>query len=72
MGAAVILTREEIRKLTGWTRKTKQAQELAAMGIRFTVTAAGEPKVLQAEVDRVMLGGPARKQEEPNFDALNG
>jgi hypothetical protein len=68
----MFLTREDIKRLTGWIRKTKQAQELNAMGIRFTVTAAGEPKVLQAEVDRVMLGGPVVKPEEPNFDAING
>ena len=67
----MFLTRDEIKALTKATRKTKQARELVAMGIRFATTRAGEVRVLQREVDRVMLGGPVTHQEEPIFDAIN-
>ena len=67
----MFLTRDDIKQLTGAARRHKQIRELDALGIRFIVTLAGEPKVLHAEVDRVMLGGPVTRTHEPRFDLIN-
>lgn len=67
-----VLTQEDLEALTGRKRKDKQIEELIAMEIRFKPTKAGFPKVLWAEVNRVMLGGSTQREEEPNFDALHG
>jgi len=66
------LTKEDLAELTDAKRRSKQAQALSFMGIRFTRTPAGNLKVLQTEVDRVMLGGPAAKKEQPDFKQANG
>jgi len=68
----MFLTRDEIEDLTDAKHKDKQIQWLMDQGIRFVRSAAGRPKVLQAEVERVMLDGPVKKRLEPKFDRING
>jgi hypothetical protein len=68
----MFLSRDQIEDLTDAKRRSKQLKVLNDMGIRFKRTHAGWPKVLQAEVERVMLGGSIVKTQEPDFDAING
>ena len=68
----MFLTRDEIEDLTDAKRKDKQIKWLMDNGVRFVRSLAGRPKVLQSEIERVMLGGPAKKRQGPNFERLNG
>ena len=69
---SITLSNDELKELTEKTRKDKQAEALIAMGIRFTRLPSGRLKVLQSEVNRVMLGGPVVTTEEPDFTHING
>jgi hypothetical protein len=54
----MFLTPDEVRKLTGKTRREAQARALEAMGVPFTQRPDGSPVVLRAVVES-MLGGTA-------------
>lgn len=63
------LTPEEIRVLTGYTRKADQRRELRALGIKFLVNRTGRPVVLRqalAEHFGVRDAGPCM----PDLEAL--
>ena len=68
----MFLSRDEIEDLTDAKRKDRQIQWLMDNGIRFVCSSTGRPKVLQSEIERVMLGGPLKKRQEPDFNQING
>ena len=68
----MFLTHDELEELTDSPRKGRQIEWLMDHGIRFVTSLSGRPKVLQAEVERVMLGGSRKEKQQPNFDQLNG
>ena len=67
----MFLTPEELRELTDSPRKDRQIQWLMDNGMKFARSLAGRPKVLQAEIERVMLGGSGKKTLQPDFNKLN-
>lgn len=68
----MFLTPDELTDLIDSPRKDRQIQWLLDKGIRFIESITGRPKVLQAEVERVMLGGLRKEKQQPNFNRLNG
>jgi hypothetical protein len=68
----MFLTPEQIEALTDAKRKDRQIQWLMDNGVRFVLSSAGRPKVLQFEIERVMLGGLVKKRLEPDFKQING
>jgi hypothetical protein len=68
----VILAPSQIEAITGYVRHSAQIRFLRRHGWRFTVNALGEPVVAVAEFNRKQVGGTAARQQEPNFEALNG
>ena len=71
----MFLTVDELAELTNAKRKDRQIKALQDMRIRFARAIDGRPKVLQAEVERVMLGGPVVdrvEEQQPRFDRIHG
>ena len=67
----MFLTPNEVVALTGRKRWRAQARTLEGMGLRYTLSAAGRPVVLQAEVERLLLGGrTAPRRAEPHLDLV--
>lgn len=64
--SALILTREELRDLTGYQRPSKQIAKLRAYGIRHIIAADGHPRVLRSEVG----SNQTQPRRAPNFEAL--
>ena len=58
----MFLTPEQIEALTDARRKDRQIRVLMDLGIRFMRSSSGRPKALQAEVERVMPGGPKKQK----------
>jgi hypothetical protein len=68
----MIMPRSDIKDLTGYVRASAQARWLRLHGWRFTVNGLGEPIVAVAEFNRHMVGGKASKNQEPDFEGING
>jgi hypothetical protein len=68
----MFLTRAELTELTDSPRKGRQIQWLMAHGVRFTKSLADRPKVLHAEIERVMMGGNRTEKNKPDFTRING
>jgi len=68
----MFLTHDELEELTDSPRKGRQIEWLMDHGVRFVTSLSGRPKVLQIEVERVMLGGSDNKYQQPKFDQING
>jgi hypothetical protein len=67
----MFLTADELVELTGLKRPGAQVRWLAAAGIRCLVAADGRPRVLRAEVERLLSSGPpARRDPELRIGAL--
>lgn len=67
----MLLSVEEIQQLTGRKRPTAQIAWLKKHGYRFSVNERNHPVVAVAEATRKLVGGPAARQQEPNWDGLN-
>jgi hypothetical protein len=67
----VILPASEVRRITGYQRRSAQMRWLRKHGWKFTVNALGEPVVAVAEFNRKLVGGRVAYQE-PDFGAING
>ena len=67
----MFLSKSELIELTDRSKSKLQIAWLSNNGYRFDVGAAGRAKVLQAEVDRKLLGG-VKRQVSPNFEHING
>jgi len=69
--SSMLVAREDLVALTGRKQPSKVAQQLATMGIRFVRGADNWPRVLQAELDRVLLGANEHtNRTQPDIDAL--
>jgi Domain of unknown function (DUF4224) len=67
----VIISKEDLVKLTGYVRASAQIRWFRHYGWRFTVNGLGDPVVAVAEFNRHLVGGKAASIQEPNWDALN-
>ena len=68
----MFLSPDEIRRLTGKERPSAQIRWLQAHGYRYTVNGLKQPVVAVAEATRKLVGGNVARQQEPNWDAMNG
>jgi hypothetical protein len=69
----MFLTPQDLHRLIGYIRSSAQIPWLPKIGWRFTVNGLKEPIVAVAESERKLISGPASiRQQEPNFEALNG
>lgn len=66
----MFLTPDDLKQLTGLKRPSAQVRWLTAHHFKFTVNALGRPSVMIAEVARKHLGGPAIRQQEPNWEGM--
>ena len=67
----MFLTPTELTELTGLKRGSAQARWLAQAGIRHVLAADGRPRVLRAEVERLLSSGPPpRRDPELRLGAL--
>lgn len=62
----MILTKDEIYRLTGYKRPSRQIEWLKKYGVRFMVAADGYPRVLRRELET--SGNQAVRK--PNLEAL--
>lgn len=60
----MFLTADELADLTDRRRRDAQCAALTAMGIPFRVSADGRPKVLRAEVERLLSSKPERASRQ--------
>lgn len=67
----MLLSADDRKSLTGYSRWSAQIRWLQRNGWKYTVNALGEPQVAIAEFNRRMVGGRAVAQE-PNWGALDG
>lgn len=69
----MFLSQEQLAELTGYKRMAEQKRWLRANEVRFLVDRWGRPRVLVAEVERIMLSGADTDPElvEPNWDAMH-
>ena len=58
----MFLTPTELIELTGFQRPSAQVRWLSRAGMRFAIGGDGAVKVLKAEVERYMLGGPVKRE----------
>jgi hypothetical protein len=73
--AAVFLSDDEIAALTQKKRHSTQQKILNALGVSHKVRPNGTLVVLRSHVEKLLGGNvsaPAKKEPEPNWDALNG
>jgi hypothetical protein len=69
----MMLSKADLKALTGYVRASAQARWLRRHGWRFEVNALGDPVVAVAEFNRHMVGGKkTAATQEPDFDAING
>ncbi|SDO28386.1 protein of unknown function [Halomonas shengliensis] len=67
--AGLVLSREEVREVTGCAQRALQRQHLDALGIPYQVNAEGWPVVLRSRAIEV-LGGSAANDEAPREATL--
>lgn len=68
----MLLTRDDVKQLTGRKRPAAQIAWLKDNGWKFSVNALGEPNVAVAEFNRHQVGGRAASSQTPDFGAING
>lgn len=56
---SLVLSRDEIKELTGCAQRALQRQHLDAMGIRYVVNAEGWPVVGREAAERILNGEAA-------------
>ena len=68
----MFLNRDELKDLTGFSRRHHQCQQLVALGIPFKVRWDGSPIVLKKTVEQTLgLRVPAAlRNSEPDLEAL--
>lgn len=63
----LLLTKQEVRELTGYQAKSRQIRKLKEYGVRFFVAADGYPRVVRAEIENP---GRIASKAQPDFSAL--
>lgn len=70
----LVLTREEVRELTGSYRRDHQRRHLTAMGVPYVVNASGWPVVDRQAYAKAMGGEaanePSREEAVLNLEAI--
>ena len=67
----MFLTDDQLRQLTGYTRKHKQIARLRELGIPFIPSAAGFPVVAAREVERRLVQDPKiRVKDRPRLEMV--
>jgi hypothetical protein len=68
----MFLTVEHLNELTGYKRPAAMRRWLSQQGMRFLVGPDGYPRLLEKEVERVMVGSSASNisRSKPNAEAL--
>jgi hypothetical protein len=61
---------EELRKVCGRSRKSKQIEWLKARRIKFTTNAYGQPVVLRSHLEAVLSDDRNKAATGPNWQAL--
>ena len=69
----MFLTTDELKRLTGFSKPSRQLRWLRDNGWKHTVDGHGDPIVAVEEQRRQLVGGTASKvRREPNWEELNG
>jgi len=68
--AGLVLSRDEVRDVTGCAQRASQRLQLDALGIPYGVNADGWPVVLRSKAIEV-LGGRAANDDGPREAILN-
>jgi Domain of unknown function (DUF4224) len=68
----LVLSQEDRKAVTGYTRYSAQLRWLRRNGWRVTVNGLGEPVVAVAEMRRHLVGGSGQRSQEPDYGAING
>lgn len=69
---SALLTDAELEQLTDCKYAARQIEWLRDNGVRHLVGRSGRPKVLRAELDRILLGAVQSKPAEPDFESIDG
>jgi Domain of unknown function (DUF4224) len=68
----VILSKSDLKALTGYVRVSAQIRWLRKHGWRFVVNGLGDPIVAVAEFNRHLVGGRVpRAAQEVNLEGIN-
>lgn len=70
----MIVSKDDIKKLTGFVRMAAQVRWLQQHGWKFAVNRLGEPVIAVEEFNRQLVGGRQPKQvqkQEPDFSSIN-
>lgn len=70
----IILTKEDVKELTGYVFPKDQTKWLRNNGIIFLIGADGYPRASCAEVENKLtdsLHSVSKKKPEPNFEAIS-
>ena len=68
----MILSKSDLKALTGYVRVSAQIRWLRKHGWRFVVNGLGDPIVAEAEFNRHLVGGKAAAaRQEPNLEGIN-
>lgn len=70
--ADLFLTNDEVARLTGFARSSKQVEWLRREGFEFRIAADGYPRILRAHVFKLMGMAEAtgRRRSVPDFSAV--
>lgn len=68
----MFLSAEEIARLTGTSRRSRQIDWLRDQGYSFDVNLRGEPVIARAQVERRQCGAGGASVTEPDWTAIDG
>ena len=69
----IVMTKDEVKGLTGYRRKMEQIKWLRENGIVFLIGADGHPRVGNVEVENKLTDSNIsvkKKAAQPNFEGL--
>ena len=69
---SAFLDAEDVVRLTGYTRRSKQAEWLRANGVQFWINAQGEPIVPVSAINGSGQRATAEKPWEPDYSSISG
>lgn len=66
----LFLTKDEVKKLTGFVRYRAQIRALKKKGFDFTVNAKGQPVLARIHVQQMLSSNTEPDNYTPNFGAI--
>lgn len=66
----MFMSEEDLQSLTGYIRQAEQKRWLRANGVTFKLDRWGRPRVLRAEVERVLSSTVTVEEDEPDWEAM--